>query len=132
LKIGLGSFRQEPLPGVIKIDAGLFEGRRRTVLMLARMRARIEAARPAPRILVERNAGADLDRARADVAPIDVSALLWSVSRAAAGEFGHEAIQALNRKRGKSLFKLNNGMKSFLLPIGKFLLKPLKSLMKLP
>jgi hypothetical protein len=98
LKIGLGSFRQEPPPCVLKIGAGLFEGRRRAVLMLARMRAGIGAARPAPRIFVERNAGADLDRSGVDIAPIDVPAFVGGVGRLAAGEFGHAL---LKRGRGR-------------------------------
>jgi hypothetical protein len=69
LKIGLGSFRQEPMPSILKIGPGLLEGWRRAVLMLTRMRAGIEATGPAPRVLVEGNAGADLDRARVNVAP---------------------------------------------------------------
>jgi hypothetical protein len=55
----------------------------------ARLTARIEAARPAPRVFVMRDAGADRDRAGLHVAVIDVPALLAGVSRSAAGKSGH-------------------------------------------
>jgi hypothetical protein len=40
-----------------------------------------------PWVFIVRNAGADLDRAGADVAPIDVPAFLWRFGISAAGEF---------------------------------------------
>jgi hypothetical protein len=45
-------------------------------------------------VLVVRLAGADRDRARADVAPIDVPAFLGGVVRSAAGEFGHAPLNS--------------------------------------
>ena len=57
------------------------------------MRARIEAAIPAPRILVVRDAGADSNRPDLDVTIIDVPASLGGVDRAAASE-GMQPIEA--------------------------------------
>ena len=70
--------------------------------MLARIRARIEAAAPAPRGLVVRDAGPDGDEADMDVAVIDQPALFASVVVAAAGECGHPAIKAQAGAAGKS------------------------------
>jgi hypothetical protein len=45
-------------------------------------------------VLIVRNAGADLDRAGVNVAPIDVPAFLRGIVRSAAGEFWHAPIIA--------------------------------------
>jgi hypothetical protein len=55
--------------------------------------ARVEAARPSPRIFVEANASANLDRADMHITEIDVPAFLAGVSRSAAGEFGHAPLK---------------------------------------
>src|SRR6266436_4996314 len=54
LKISLGSIRQKHPPGALKIGAGHVEGSGRAVLLLARLRSRIETAMPLPRILIMR------------------------------------------------------------------------------
>jgi hypothetical protein len=50
-----------------------------------------------PMIFVEGNAGTDLDRAGADVAPIDVPAFLRRIGTTAAGEGGHAALKRSQR-----------------------------------
>jgi hypothetical protein len=77
------------LPCALKIGAGLVECRGGAALMLARIRARIEAAAPFPLRAVVRVAGALGDRAGVDVAVIDQPAFLASVMVAAAGQGGH-------------------------------------------
>ncbi len=62
--------------------------------MFGRMRARIEAAVPAPRVLVVRNANADRNRTDVHVAEINVPAFMAVVCGSAAGEGGHVSIQA--------------------------------------
>jgi hypothetical protein len=52
---------------------------------------------PSPWVLMVRNAGADLDRAGVDVAPIDVPAFLRRIGIAAAGEGGHAALKRSQR-----------------------------------
>ena len=76
LKIDLGSLRQKHQPGYLKIGAGLVEGGGRAILLLARLRSRIETAMPLPRILIMGIAGADRDRAGVDIAVVDVPTLL--------------------------------------------------------
>jgi hypothetical protein len=94
LEIGLGPVRQEDLPCAFEVGAGLVEGHRRAVLMFAGMRAGIEAARPFSGGGIVRVADALGDRARADVAPIDVPAFLRGIRRSAANELGHEPMIA--------------------------------------
>ena len=60
--------------------------------MLARMGARIEAARPAPWIFVRRDTNADRDRSGVDVTVVDVPAV-WALWIATAGEFGHAPLK---------------------------------------
>jgi hypothetical protein len=69
------------------------EGLRRTVLVLAWTRSRIETARPFPLVDVDRAAGADRDRADMDVPDIDVPAVR-ALGISAAGELGHADIEA--------------------------------------
>jgi hypothetical protein len=69
----------ETPPGALEIHPGLVEGGGRAVLLFARMRSRIEAAMPLPRILITRVAGADRDRAGMHVPVIDVPAFLAGV-----------------------------------------------------
>jgi len=54
LEISLSSIRQKHPPGALEIGAGLVEGGGRAVLLLARLRSRIETAMPLPRILIMR------------------------------------------------------------------------------
>src|SRR5216683_651372 len=89
LKISLGSIRQKHPPGALEIGAGLIEGSGRAVLLLARLRSRIETASPLPRVLIVWAAVADRDRARVHITVVDVPAFLMGISRSAAGEFGH-------------------------------------------
>jgi hypothetical protein len=89
--------RSKASPGVLKICAGLLDGRRRAVLVLARVGAGIEAASPAPWIFVEGNAGTDLDRAGVDIATINVPAFLRRIGTTAAGEGGHAALKRSQR-----------------------------------
>jgi hypothetical protein len=76
---------------------GPLEGGGGAVLLLARVRSRIETASPLPRIFIMGIAGADRDRAGVDIAVIDVPAFLGGVSRSATGEIGHGPL-----KRGLS------------------------------
>src|SRR6266478_1674709 len=89
LKISLGSIRQKHPPGALEIGAGLIEGSGRAILLLARLRSRIETASPLPRILIMGIAGTDRDRPGVDIAVVDVPAFLAGFGRSAAGEFGH-------------------------------------------
>jgi len=93
LKICFGPVRQKHPPGALKIGAGLVEGGGRAILLLARLRYRIETAMPLPRILIMRVAGTDRDRAGVHIPVIDVPAFLGGVSRSAAGELGHAALK---------------------------------------
>src|SRR5713226_6892841 len=92
LKICFGPVRQKHPPGALKIGAGLVEGGGRAILLLARLRSRIETATPLPRILIMGIAGADRDRAGVDIAVVDVPAFLAGFGRSAAGEGGHTPI----------------------------------------
>ena len=76
LKIGFRPVRQEHARRGLEVGAGLVEGGGGAALVLARMRARIEAAPPFPRNGVVRVAGADRDRADADVAKVDLPAFV--------------------------------------------------------
>jgi hypothetical protein len=64
-------------------------GQCRTVGLLSRMAARLEAAGPAPRVFSNGNANPLADRADTDVAVIDVPAFVRGFEIAAAGEGGH-------------------------------------------
>jgi hypothetical protein len=88
LKISRGAFRQKHQPGALKIGAGLVEGGGRAILLLARVRSRIETTMPLPRILIVGIAGADRDRASVHVPVVDVPAFLAGVSRSAAVRVG--------------------------------------------
>jgi hypothetical protein len=88
LIVGLGPSGGEHLPCLLEVGARLVEGRGGAGQELARVRSRIEAAVPAPRVLVVRDAGSDRDGADMDVAVIDQPALFASVVVAAAGEGG--------------------------------------------
>jgi hypothetical protein len=68
------------------------EGGGGSVLMFARVRSRIEAAAPLPRIGVVRIAAADRDRADTDIAVVDVPAI-WPFGISPAGESGHAALE---------------------------------------
>jgi hypothetical protein len=50
-----------------------------------------------PWVFIVRNAGADLDRAGVNVAPIDVPAFLRRIGITAAGEGGHAALKRSQR-----------------------------------
>src|SRR6266853_3340556 len=54
LEIRLSSPRQKHPPGALEIGAGLVEGGGRAILLLARMRSRIETAMPFPWVFVMR------------------------------------------------------------------------------
>src|SRR5713101_9472638 len=54
LKICFGPVRKKHPPSVLEIGAGLVEGGGRAILLLARLRSRIETAMPLPRILIVR------------------------------------------------------------------------------
>jgi hypothetical protein len=86
LKIDLGAGRQETLPGLLEIGARVFEIHGRSVGVLARIAARIEAANPFPLIDIERHTWADGDRAYVNVTEIDVPAVRVS-GVSAAGQF---------------------------------------------
>jgi hypothetical protein len=88
LIICLCAFCRKYSPRGFKVGACLVEGGGRAVKIFAWRRARVEAADPAPRVLMMRDAGADSDRADADVSVIDVPAVL-AFGIAAAGELGH-------------------------------------------
>jgi hypothetical protein len=68
LEIRLSSPRQKHPPSALEIGAGLIEGSGCAVLLLARLRSRIETASPLPRILIMGIAGADRDRAGVELA----------------------------------------------------------------
>ena len=87
------------LPCLLEVGARLAEGGGGTGRVLARFRSRIEAAAPAPWGLVVRDAGPDGDGADMNVAEIDQPAFFASVVVAAAGEFGHAAIEARAGRR---------------------------------
>ena len=73
-------------------------------MMFPRMRARIEAAAPFPRIGVVRIPDAFGNGADVHVTIVDVPAFLTGIDRSAAGEFGHSAL-----KRGLSGSALVSG-----------------------
>jgi hypothetical protein len=100
LKIGLRPVRQEHAPRGLEVGAGLVEGGGGAALVLARMRARIEAAPLFPRIGVVRVAGADHDRADADVAEVDLPAFVAGFEIAAAGKDGRGIIEAWPGRAG--------------------------------
>jgi hypothetical protein len=95
LVVGLGLPRRKHLPCLREVGAGLVEGRRDAAEIFARLRTRIEAAPLAPPVPVVRDAGSDRRHADMDVAAIDQPAFFASVVVAAAGKFGHAAIEAL-------------------------------------
>jgi hypothetical protein len=70
------------------------------------MAAGIEAAIPAPRVLVVRNAHADRDRADLHIAVKNMPAFLGGIRRSAAGELGHAPIKARAGEAGKSSYRL--------------------------
>jgi len=74
LNVSLGSLRQRNLPRGFEIGAGFVEAGGGSVLMFARMAARIETATPLPRIFVMREAAAARDRAGVHVTIVDVPA----------------------------------------------------------
>jgi hypothetical protein len=69
LEISFSSFRQKHPPSAFEIRAGLVEGGGRAILLLARLRSRIETAMPLPRILIMGIARADRDRSGVDISP---------------------------------------------------------------
>jgi hypothetical protein len=87
-------FRQEATPVGRKAIASFSKAGRRSVSMLARMKAGVEAASPSQLIDIDRNARALANRADMDVVVIDVPYLVMGVVRAAAGEGGHVANSA--------------------------------------
>ncbi len=94
---------QKHSPGILEFDAGLIEGGSRAARALCRMAAGIEAASPAPRVFVMRNAGADRDRAHAHVTKVDVPTFVGSIGRAAAGEGKHAPIEARSERAGNQV-----------------------------
>jgi hypothetical protein len=89
LKICLRSARQKNPPSRFEVGAGLVERGSGAVSAFPWMTARVKPAMPAPRIFPGRHAGADRDRADADVAIVDVPAFVGGIGRAAAGELRH-------------------------------------------
>ena len=89
LKVGFGPMRQEHGPCRLKVGACLVEGGGGAALVFARMRARIEAAIPLPRISIVRVAAADRDGPHAHVTVKDVPAFFAGIGRASAGECRH-------------------------------------------
>ena len=89
LEVSLGPIRQKDAPRFLEAGARLVERRGRPLGMLSRMAARVEAARPAPRIFADGNADPLGDRAGLDVAIIDVPAFVGGFEISAAGEGGH-------------------------------------------
>ena len=100
LKIGFRPVRQEHAPRGLEVGAGLVEGGGGAALVLARMRARIEAAPLFPRIGIVRVAGADRDRADPDVAKVDLPAFVAGFEIAAAGKDEHGIIEAWPGRAG--------------------------------
>ena len=89
VKGALGYFGQQGLPVGIEPIAGLFERCPDTIAMLARMQARLEAARPLQLIDIDGDANAFADRAHVHVFEIDVPGDLVRIVGAAAGKAGH-------------------------------------------
>src|SRR5258705_3746575 len=85
----------------LRTRLSLCQGRRAAVAVLAWLRSRIEAAAPAPLVDVDRDAGADPDRADLHVAIENLPAFSVGVFRAAARQRGHGAIEARRGRRGK-------------------------------
>src|ERR1700686_1016830 len=81
--------RQEHGPCRLKVGACLVEGGGGAALVFARMRARIEAAIPLPRISIVRVAAADRDGPHAHVTVKDVPAFFAGIGGASAGECRH-------------------------------------------
>ncbi|MGA7072745.1 hypothetical protein [Bradyrhizobium sp.] len=89
LKRAFRDLGQEGFPICLEADTCSLEAGRRAVAVLARMQARIEAARPLPLVSIERNAGAFAHRADVHVAVIDVPSDLVRIVGASAGEGLH-------------------------------------------
>ena len=105
LEIGLGPVGQEHSPCCFEVGPRLVERIRGAAPVFARMRARIEASIPLPWISIVRVAGADRDRADANVAAIDMPALFGGIEGSAAGEDGHSAIGARSGRAGNSTLR---------------------------
>ncbi len=108
LKIRFRSVRQKYSPRILEFDAGLIEGGSGAARAFCRMATGIEAAGPAPRVLVMRNASADRNRADAHVTVVDVPTFVGSIGRAAAGEGGHGAIEARTVVTGNPVVTLRS------------------------
>src|SRR5216684_4267067 len=89
LEVRLGSVCQKYFPRGFEIGPGLVERLRSTALLFARVRARIKAAMPSPRILIMRIAAADRDGASMNIPVVDVPAFLAGFRIASAGKLGH-------------------------------------------
>jgi hypothetical protein len=103
LEIGLGPLRQEHLPCCLEVGADPIEGGGCAAGAFPRMAPPAEPTSPAAWIFMMRNAGAERDRADADVTIKDVPAFVGSFQIAAAGEFGHGPIEARQWRTGKHL-----------------------------
>jgi hypothetical protein len=89
-----------------EIGAGFVEAGGGSVLMFARMAARIETAMPFPRVFVMRVAAADRDRTGEHVTIVDVPAFLTGIGRSAAGEGGHSSSNCGIEGVGKPSYSL--------------------------
>jgi hypothetical protein len=105
LIVRLGALGREYPPRRIEVGARLVKGGRGAAQVFARLAARVEAADPLPRILVDRNAAAPRELADTDVAKVDVPAI-GSVVVTAAGEDGHPGIKAQAEPVRKSSISL--------------------------
>ncbi len=101
LKISVGSIGQKHSPCILEFDAGPVETGGRAVGTFSGVTARIEATSPAPWIFVRGDAGAERDRADADVAIEHVPAFVGSIERATAGKFGHGCYQSATAPPGQ-------------------------------
>ena len=88
LKGFLGQCERQVLPSHFEVGAGLLECRSGAVLMIIRFHAGVKAAGPAPRIAVDRRAGAARDRANLNVVAMHVPGIA-AFGGLAAGEGGH-------------------------------------------
>jgi hypothetical protein len=108
LKIRFRPIRQKHSPRILEIEPGPGRNWQLRRRYIPQVTAGIEAARPAPRIFMGRNAGPDRDRADAHVTILDVPAFFGGLERAAAGELGH-ALSKRHRTAGTIPLPLGPG-----------------------
>jgi len=94
IEVGVGSLRQEDRPRPAELGARLIEGRRSAADILAWLRSRIEAAAPAPRVFVNRDAGPHRNRCRPAHRHRKSASFRRGRLSIGGGEGGHGAIEA--------------------------------------